>query len=381
MENNVLHLGPEWEEKKPSKLWRILSFLLVSMIFTGLIWLNNDLESGLMESETQLASLVDEIGEIRNESFSLSQQVESQETILRLIGDDFTSLETILSKGENANEFTGLFEDFSQDFAKLEALKSDDSLELSSVEQDDTIDILLLGTNGSHTDTIMVMSIYEPKQQISLFSIPRDLYINGRRINAYYTYYGVDQLARMVESVTGLKIDNYAQVDLNGFVQGVDILGGLDLYVDKAIQDGSYPNSNGGYDPYVIDVGHYHMDGADALKYARSRKSTTDFDRAARQQKIVYAVKNKLQQVDLVTDMKSLSQLFQTALSFSTTDLTLLDLVSHFHDYNDFVLNTGLVISNRNYLYSTINVSGAYILLPTGGSFAQIHSAVYELVH
>ncbi|EKD93554.1 MAG: hypothetical protein ACD_28C00119G0001, partial [uncultured bacterium] len=64
------------------------------------------------------------------------------------------------------------------------------SEDLLGVSNDETFDILVLGTNGAHTDSIMVASINEEKEKVSLFSIPRDLYINGRRINAYYTYYG-----------------------------------------------------------------------------------------------------------------------------------------------------------------------------------------------
>jgi LCP family protein required for cell wall assembly len=211
--------------------------------------------------------------------------------------------------------------------------------------------------------------------------VPRDLYINGRRINEYYHSYGVDTLERMVESVTGLTIDHYVQVDLQGFVEVVDLLGGLDIYVDENIYDGLYPNGKGGYDAYSITVGQYHMDGTEALKYARSRKSTSDFDRAARQQKIIAALRTKITQMDGVMEMKDLTSIFQTGITYTNTDLNLLDIVSNYYDYQDYDLSTGFVLTSSNYLYSMINESGAYILLPKTGNYDEIHQVISQLVN
>mgnify|MGYP001610997180 FL=1 len=247
--------------------------------------------------------------------------------------------------------------------------------------EDSTFDILVLGTNGSHTDTIIVASINEEKNKISLFSIPRDLYINGRRINEYYTYYGVDQLGRMVSSVTGLEMDHYVQVDLNGFVEIVDLLGGLDVYVSEALYDGLYPNGKGGYSAYSVEVGQHHFTGEEALRYARSRKSTSDFDRAERQQTILAALRSKVVQLDSVMEMKGLTKLFQTAIQNTTTDIDLLDLVGYYYDYQNYDLNTGFVLNSGNYLTSLINESGAYILIPRDGDFSEIHQVISELVN
>ena len=246
---------------------------------------------------------------------------------------------------------------------------------------DATFDILLLGTNGAHTDTIMVASINEEKEKISLFSVPRDLYVNGRKINEYYTYYGVDTLQRMVETVTGLQIDQYAQVDLKGFVEIVDLLGGVDVHVSKSIYDGLYPNGKGGYSPYSIEEGDHHFDGEEALRYARSRESTSDFDRAGRQQIVLAAVRTKIEQLDSVMDLKELSELFQTGLEYSTTDMDVLDIVGYYFDYKDYDLSTGFVLTSSNYLYSMINEGGAYILLPRGGNYDEIHQVISDLVN
>lgn len=324
-------------------------------------------------SEAQIASLIDEVGTLNQENDSLSGQVESQAAVLKFMAQDFSSFE----KGNGVENAS--FGEFEQ---MLDEIAGDDVQLASAPMEDDTFDVLILGTNGAHTDTIMVASVYEPEKKISLFSIPRDLYINGRRINEYYHYYGISQLEKMVGAVTGLAIDNYVQIDLQAFIDTVNAIGGMDVYVDKAITDSYYPNANGGYMTYSIEPGNYHMDGETALKYARSRKSTSDFDRAARQQEIVSAVRTKLLQMDTVMNMKTLTALFKTAMENVETDLEIFDVVSYYYDYGNYTFQTGFVLSNGNYLFSKLSdESGAYMLLPNGGNFEQIKNVISELVH
>ena len=79
--------------------------------------------------------------------------------------------------------------------------------------------------------------------------------------------------------------------------------------------------------------------------------------------------------------MKELTQLFQTGLTNVTTDISLLDALSYYYDYSDYDLEFGLVLSTSNYLYSMINESGAYILLPNTGNYEAIHKVIDEWVH
>lgn len=322
------------------------------------------------KNEEYIEALMDEIGTLSQDNFILAQQVESQRSVLQSIESEFTEMEDVLDLLDQ--DFESLRQGVDEEFTFTEG-SFDDS-------DDNTIDFLILGTNGAHTDTLIIASVNEEEEKISVFSVPRDLYVNGRRINAYFTYYGVDQLERMLEDVVGLEIDHYAQVDLDGFEQVVNIIGGIDVYVEEAIYDGLYPSGNGGYHPYSIEVGQYHFDGEEALKYARSRKSTSDFHRAARQQDILEAIRKKVIQMDAVMNTKELAQLFQAFLSHVETDMSLLDIVAAYNDYKDYEINSGLVISTDNYLRSMINQSGAYILLPSSGNYDQIKAAIRDLV-
>lgn len=386
-EYNVLHIGPEHNQPmdraimqaaRKAYITRIFVGVGVGLVFLTLLIYHQTITRSVGRNDDYINSLIDEVGTLSQENFLLSQQMQSQEAVLQSIESEFSGLmRAIEASGGDPTAIEDIFGGLLS--------KDDVDLNLSSdvllATNDDTFDVLLLGTNGAHTDTIMVASVNEKEKKVSLFSIPRDLYVNGRRINAYYTYYGVDQLARMVQSVTGLQMDKYAQVDLNGFIEVVDIVGGVDIMVEESIYDGSYPNSKGGYDPYQIEAGQHHMNGTEALKYARSRKSTSDFDRAARQQGIVDALTKKVLELDGGMDMKELTELFQAGLTYTTTDVSLLDALSYFYDYSSYDIEFGLVLSTENYLYSMINESGAYILLPNTGNFEAIHEVVDEWVH
>lgn len=396
VQHNEIHIGPEHLEpevsnsgyvskKRTSFITFACIFISIGSLFFGFVFLSSNVNKKFEDNTEYINSLVDEVGQLKQERFMLSEQITSQETVLQTIENDFSKLQSVIgSKDMHDSDFEKLFADSSLHLSEASALNFDLSkqVDLSSVPTNDgTFDVLILGTNGALSDTIMVASVNVKKQKVSLFSVPRDLYINGRRINEYYTYYGANQMERMVEMVTGLEIDNYVQVDLKGFTEIVDVLGGIDVKVEKAIRDGLYPNKKGGYSPYSIAVGNYHMTGEEALKYARSRKSTSDFDRAERQQVIVKAVRDKIMQLDLVMDIKSLTKMFQALMVHTKTDVSLFDAIGYYQDYKDFSVNSGLVFSTSNYLYSQINQNGAYMLLPKSGNYNDMHKAIFDLVN
>lgn len=391
---NVVHIGPEYTAESDKKILRLAKktrlakmamAAMSATLLTALLGFNLSFHGALDENESKVNALIEEVGALTQANFELHEQVTSQDAVLKEIQENFKDLGVALQDGKK-DEIASLFTNILQNFSKVSEEQTSANVELSGEEQeeaqsDQTEDILLIGTHGSLTDTLMMASINTEKKKITLFSIPRDLYINGRRINQYYNTYGVETLQGMVEDITGLTVDHYAQIDMEGFTKAIDLLGGVDVTVDKAIYDGLYPNANGGYSPYSIEAGDHHMTGAEALKFARSRESTTDFDRAARQQKILSAVREKIAKLDSLMDLKELGGLFQTAISYTKTDLDILEGIGYYYDYRDYTVDTGFVLSTSNYLYSTINESGAYTLLPKTGNFSEIQKVIHELVN
>jgi anionic cell wall polymer biosynthesis LytR-Cps2A-Psr (LCP) family protein len=92
----------------------------------------------------------------------------------------------------------------------------------------------------------------------------------------------------------GVPIHYHATMEFEGFIQMVDAVGGVDIDVPKAIDDPGYDGFGEGKRGWSITAGRHHLDGPNALAYARSRKSAgeSDFTRAGRQQQIIVALKD-----------------------------------------------------------------------------------------
>lgn len=219
------------------------------------------------------------------------------------------------------------------------ALAGTVSLDQLKGEGDGRINVLLLGIGGQGhegpnlSDTIVVMSIDPKTKDAAMLSIPRDLYVKlpavanygaqYAKINAANVYGGPEYASKVVSSVIGVPIHYYIVVDFSGFRQAVDAVGGVDINVPKAIYDPDYPcdSENGKYCPFSVKAGLQHMSGTVALRYARSRKSTNDFDRAARQQQVLAAVREKALQLSTLTNPVKLTGLIDALGGHVKTDL------------------------------------------------------------
>ena len=160
------------------------------------------------------------------------------------------------------------------------------------------------------TDSIMVASRNPDENNVTLFSVPRDLYVKSPvnwtywRINAIFQQYysrtkSIEEsafwLAWKLEEILWLQIPYYATIDFQTFQEVVDMLGWVDVYVTETIYDPKYPAEDMiNYDPFYIESGRQHLDGKTALKYARSRHTTSDFARSLRQQELIIAIKDKM---------------------------------------------------------------------------------------
>jgi LCP family protein required for cell wall assembly len=180
------------------------------------------------------------------------------------------------------------------------------------------LNVLLIGVDSGPgrtealTDSMIVVSLDPVGRTVSMLSIPRDLAsvplpdgnVFAPKINSLISYAtrhpdefpggGTKALEGAISTLLGIPIHYYATVNLRGFVGMVDAVGGVDIDVKKALAD---PNYGGfGVGPgWSIQPGKHHLDGANALAYARIRKSTgeSDFTRAARQQEVLVALRNQ----------------------------------------------------------------------------------------
>jgi LCP family protein required for cell wall assembly len=172
-----------------------------------------------------------------------------------------------------------------------------------------TRNILLIGTDQraleavGRTDTIMVLAIDAPNNRAALVSFPRDMYlpipgVGYSRINMAYAFGeerrpggGLPLLMSTIERNFGIPIERYVRIDFSGFRGVIDALGGVDVIVDCPLYDELIYRY---FETYTLEPGTYHMNGEQALYYARSRKTTSDFDRSRRQQRVLLAVRNRV---------------------------------------------------------------------------------------
>jgi LCP family protein required for cell wall assembly len=106
---------------------------------------------------------------------------------------------------------------------------------------------------------------------------------------------GFRAVAGAVQELTGVDLDGMVVADLNGFIQLIDALGGLEIDVPAPVVDNAYPTEDGRrFIRISIPAGRQHMDGSRALQYARSRNQDSDYGRMARQQLVLLALRRQV---------------------------------------------------------------------------------------
>ena len=304
---------------------------------------------------------------------------------------------------------------------------------------DNRINILLLGIGGgSHdgpnlTDTIILASLDQKNDKVTLVSIPRDLWFPdiSQKVNAAYANGearkkgdGLIEAEAAMEKVTGQNIDYGIRLDFSGFVKSVDIVGGLDINVDNTFDDYQYPidgkeDDSCGHTPAELqslantpedqlpqvfpcrylhvhfNKGLNHMDGQTALEFVRSRHASqaieaSDFARSKRQEKVIKAFKDKVLSTQTLINPGKLIGLYNTLQTSIDTDIK----QDEFDDFirlaekmrnakiqsvvidqgDDTVGRPGLLInppmtSDYNYLWTLIPRTG-------NGNFAEIQNYI-----
>ena len=240
----------------------------------------------------------------------------------------------------------------------LEANKKED-INVDYEFSDDVFNVLLIGldnrsagnTERGRTDSMIVASINRSTGKIVLTSLLRDSYVQipgvgNDRLNSAYVYGGAQLLFDTIEQNYKIPLKNYALVDFFTFIEAIDAIGGIDLeitegesyYINDFIQVEYYELAG----ELGIDVaanllpsgtsGLTHLNGLQALSYARNRSIGADFGRTERQRKVIMAALDKMKNLSL----SQLNELAETVLPSITTNMEkkdVLALLSHAPEY------------------------------------------------
>jgi len=209
------------------------------------------------------------------------------------------------------------------------------------------VNILLMGIDQREyeegpwrTDTMILVSIDPATKSAAMLSIPRDLWVpipgfqESRINNAHffgdaskYPGGGPALAKKTIQQNFGLPVQYYVRLNFTAFEKLVDLIGGIDIQVERTIDDPEYPaENNPGFEPFHIDAGLHHMDGKTALKYARSRHDDPmgDFGRGRRQLQVMLAVRDRIMQVNVLPRLlPRTSEIAATLGEAVQTDLSL----------------------------------------------------------
>lgn len=264
-------------------------------------------------------------------------------------------------------------------------------------EGDGRVNILLLGIGGpGHegpdlTDTILLASIDPINNKVALLSIPRDLWVKVpgdgyEKINAAYANAkersraktaagrekdGLGVLDQVLEPVIGIRIHYHAVVDFAAFKDTVNALGGITFNVPEQLYDPSVAWENN-WNPVIARAGTQTMNGQQALLYARSRETSSDFARGERQRQVIVAIKDKVLSLGTFSNPVKISNLLSSLgnnvyTDFSLNDMTRLYKIGSKVPSKD-ISSLDLVTPPHDFL-TTGSMNGLSIVRPKAGLF------------
>jgi len=303
----------------------------------------------------------------------------------------------------------------------LKALISHDSLKTF----DNQVNMLILGIPGGEyqgpnlSDSITVANYNFTNNQITTFSIPRDIWSDTLRdkINSAYAYGeakavggGLKLAKAEVSTIIGQPIQYAAVIDFSKFEKIIDFLGGIQIEVDRSFTDKKFPipgkedDECGGNDPdfkcryetITFNKGTMVMDGKTALKFVRSRNAVgtegSDFARENRQQKVIDAVEKKIVQQLKNLSLKNLDALYQQFNQLVKRDINNQQLAIIAKNAlvkkligKDLKRKQATLSENFFYVPAYYEYDGKYVLIPDDEDFAKVHQyincQITDMVH
>jgi LCP family protein required for cell wall assembly len=254
--------------------------------------------------------------------------------------------------------------------------------------------ILLCGTHENNADTIMIAHV-DP-EKATLIALPRDLWWKQRKLNAYFSIYGPERFKEIVSEITELQIDDYIVVDMYAFIDVINILGGVEVTLEEDLIDPTYKiRDNGVWKTLHYKKGTHLLDGIAALRVARSRHGSDDFDRARRQQLVISGIKDRFDGMS-AGEVKTVYRLVQTISTYVDTSFSSFELARLYLQNRNAGVDGGGVVSTDNVLLATYSnllatgkseedvdddfPKGAWILVPRENNWKLIPWYVNRLI-
>ena len=230
-----------------------------------------------------------------------------------------------------------------------------DDLYLNKNLPDHVINILLVGIDGrtedmdsknstQHGDVQIIVSLNKDTGSIKLTSVMRDLYVeipgykSKQRANVAYSRGGGELAMATINKLLELNIQHYVSINFYGLASIIDSLGGIDIeltkteasaintYINKNLKKGGYDNQEKGYQRQPLEKknGVQHLDGIQAVMYARLRSVDNDFKRTERQRHLLELMLKKV--LDGGVSVSKIYTLVKACLPYAKTDMNLFEM-------------------------------------------------------
>jgi LCP family protein required for cell wall assembly len=269
----------------------------------------------------------------------------------------------------------------------------------SALKDKDVLNILLIGIDrrsksqtGFNTDIMILASIKPETKQVLLTSVPRDLWINGNKINALYTVFGDETLVDAFEKITGMEVDGYIRCDFMDFKWLVDSMGGVPVTVERTFTDNTFPNnSDTGILSVTFTEGYELMTGERALTFARSRKGNngegSDLMRAKRQHLLLQGMVQGISGDNSKFWPMNVEDFFNTVTAagrlLTTMELEDAHYLWRFYDERDQYEVTSFVIG-ADYVYHPgmypASDYHAWVFIPRDSTWSTLHRDIQDML-
>ena len=209
----------------------------------------------------------------------------------------------------------------------------------------ETENFLLLGTDRRatdsswRTDTIIVVGLDRKLNRAAVLSIPRDLYLEipdygYGRINQI-DYIGEKILkvpgggpaliSTVLSQTLGIATDHWMRVEMTGFKDVVDAVGGVTMYLDCPFYEPIFNLTTNAWEYYTLPAGEVHLNGEDAYWYVRLRLKESDIGRSQRQRQFLWAMREQILTTNLLPRLPALFTAFSNTFS---TDLSIVEIIT-----------------------------------------------------
>ena len=210
------------------------------------------------------------------------------------------------------------------------------------------INIMLIGQDRrpgeprQRSDVMLLCTINTDTKELTMTSFMRDMYVpipgyRDNKMNAAYAFGGMKLLNKVLENNFGIHVDGNIEVDFNGFIDIIDLMGGVDIELSQS--EANYMNKFG---CSGIHAGWNNLNGFEALTHAQNRTvGNGDFSRTERQREVISALLKKSKTMSLT----QVNNLLSKMLSMITTDMSNKEIMNYVTEF--FPLLKNLQIKNQ----------------------------------